>query len=278
MRLSVLGCLAGLIVMIAGPAAVAAPGAPAPPAPSTAAEVHATPAAGAAYILGPGDVIEVSILGRSDYTTNGRIGEDGAFRLPFLGAVVAANRTSSQLGEYLASTLDAGGYFAHPIVKVEITSYACRCVTVLGEFVHPGLVSVDRAYRLSEIIARVGGVKESGAGYVIFRPKTGQQRRIDIAAMAHGDLIDDPNVSAGDIILSFEGDHFYIAGQIILPGAFPLHPGETFRQAISRAGGVTASGDPQAITVTRAGKKFTHVDLDSKVMPGDTILVRERLF
>jgi polysaccharide biosynthesis/export protein len=149
---------------------------------------------------------------------------------------------------------------------------------VLGQVVTPGLIPVDRPYRLSEIMARVGGLKESGAAYVIFTPAHGQQRHILIKDLATGDLKDDPYVSPGDKIYAPEAELFYVSGQVKQPGAFGLLPDITFRMALSRAGGVTDSGSDKNFTVTRAGKKMTHVDLDQKVMAGDVIVVPERLF
>ena len=230
------------------------------------------------YILGPSDVIEVDLLGHPEFTTKGRVGEDGVFRLPYVGATTAANKTTAQYADDVAKALDAGGFFTHPIVKVDVVSYASRVVTVLGNVGTPGLVPVDRAYRLSEIIARVGGVKESGADYVILRPKLGGERRIPIKALATGDINDDPYVSPGDKIYSPPIELFYVSGQIKAPGVFPMTPNLTIRMAISRGGGLTDAGSDKAVTVTRGGKKLRHIDLDGPVQPGDVIVVGERLF
>ena len=230
------------------------------------------------YILGPSDVVEVSVLGHPDFTTRERIGEDGSIRLPFLGATPAAGRTSLQLVTDVASALEKGGYFSKPIVKVDVVSYASRYVTVLGNFGQPGLIPVDRVYRLSEIVARVGGVKETGADYVVLRPKNGGERRILIAALATGDANDDPIVSPGDKIYSPPLELFYVSGQIKTPGGFPITKGLTIRMALSRGGGLTDAGSDRAVTLTRDGKKIRHVDLDAPVLPGDVIVVGERLF
>jgi polysaccharide export outer membrane protein len=263
--------IGGLGVLVAASASFAIAAPPAPP-PSR------DPAAASSYILGPSDVIEVSVLGKADFTTKGRIEDDGTFRVPFLGPVVAANKNAGQLSDDIARALDAGGYFTHPIVKVEVSSFASRYVTVLGQVNRPDLVTVDRAYRLSEIIARVGGIREGGADYVIYRPKEGSERRMPLEAMATGDLRDDPYVSAGDKVFCPEADLFYISGQVRSPGAFPLKANMTYRMAISRAGGLTDSGSDKAVTVTRNGKKTGHINLDSKIQAGDTVVIGERLF
>ena len=230
------------------------------------------------YILGPSDVIEVSVQGRTDYASRQRVGADGSIQLQFLGNVQAANKTTRQLGEEIAAALDKGGFFTRPVVTVEISSYASRYVVVLGNVGTPGLVPVDRAYHLSEIVARVGGIKESGADYVILRPHNGAERRLSIVALATGDASDDPYVSPGDKIYSPNAEVFYISGQIKAPGAYAVLPNMTFRMAISRGGGLTDSGSDGRLSLTRGGKRVQHVDLEKNVEPRDVIVVGERLF
>lgn len=248
-----------------------------PAKPTGAASTGQSPAA-PAYILGPSDVVEVGVLGRADFTTRGRINEDGTIRLPFIGAVQAANKTSEQLSADVAGALESGGFFSHPIVKVDVVSYASRYVTVLGSFAAPGLVPVDRAYRLSEIVARVGGVREGAADYVVFRPRQGEERHISVSALATGDGADDPFVAPGDKIYAPQADMMFISGQIKLPGSYPISPGMTLRMALSRGGGLTDSGSDKKITITRKGKKLDHIDLEQKVEAGDVIVIGERLF
>jgi polysaccharide export outer membrane protein len=230
------------------------------------------------YILGPADVIEVSVLGRNEYTTRSRISEDGTIQLQYLGVVTVAGKTASQVSDEVAAALEKGGYFANPIVRVDVVSYASRYVTVLGDVGAPGLVPVDRAYHLSEIVARVGGIKESGADYVILRPQRGEERRITIATLATGAASDDPLVAPGDKIYSPPAEVFYVTGQVKSPGGFPIMQDMTVRMALSRAGGLTDSGSDKKVTITRKGKKLGRVDLDSRIQPGDVILVGERLF
>lgn len=250
--------------------------------PAVAAKPAAAPSPAASpdqsYILGPADVIEVSVLGRTDYVFRDRIASDGTIQLQFLGVVPAGGRTIEQLSDQVAQALDKGGFFTHPVIKVDIVSYASRYVVVLGNVRTPGLVPVDRAYHLSEMIARVGGVTEAGAAYVILRPQHGPERRLNVAMLATGDADEDPLVAPGDKIYSPAADVFYISGQIKSPGAFGILPDMTVRMALARAGGVTDSGNERGVSLTRAGKKIAHVDLDGKVAPGDVMVVPERLF
>ena len=268
-----LGQIVLMLALVAGlqggaiSAAVAAPATDPTPATATAS-----------YVLGPDDVVEVSVLGRTDFTNRGRIAADGTLQLPYLGVVAAARKTAREFADGVARSLEAGGYFARPIVKVDIVSYASRYIVVLGDVHAPGLVPIDRAYRLSEIIARVGGVTDGGADYVVLRSETTGEHRFRIADLATGDRTQDPYVSAGDKVYVPHAEQFFISGQVKGPGAFPLTAGMTLRMAIGRAGGLTDAGSEGHIKVTRQGKVVPRMKLDDPLVAGDVIVVGEGLF
>jgi polysaccharide biosynthesis/export protein len=259
-----------------------APQGPAAAQPPVVSQPGAGVAAGAAkpddgYVLGPEDVVEVEVVGRSDFKVRAKVGSDGTIPLPFIGSVNAATKTSRQLAEDVRQALERGGYFVRPIMRVEVVSYASRYVTVLGQVVNPGLVPVDRAYRLSEILARVGGVRENGADYVVLRPENGPEQRRSVKELAMGDPARDPFVSPGDKIYAPEAEIFYISGQVRAPGAYPVASDMTLRMALAKGGGLTDLGSERAIKVTR-GSKVSKLGLNEKILPGDVVVVGERLF
>ncbi|HEX4182358.1 MAG TPA: polysaccharide biosynthesis/export family protein [Caulobacteraceae bacterium] len=230
------------------------------------------------YIIGPGDTVEVDLLERTDFNTKAKVGTDGMIQLPYIGAIRAADHTTQQLSKDIAAALIKGGFFSHPNLSVQVSSFAARYVTVLGAVTSPGLVPIDRAYRVSEILARVGGVKDGAADYVVLRPAKGEERHLTVKALAVGGPTEDPYVSPGDTIYSPTAELFYISGQVKSPGAYALVSDMTLRMAIGRGGGLTDLGSDHGVKITRSGKKLSKVDLDSKIEAGDVIVVGERLF
>ncbi|MGZ5921532.1 MAG: SLBB domain-containing protein [Rhizomicrobium sp.] len=230
------------------------------------------------YILGSQDVIQVDALGRSDFSTKARIGADGTVQLPFLGAFPAADRTTVQLRDQIAAALQKGGFFAKPIIQVEIISFASRYVTVLGAVGSPGLVPVERPYRLSEILARVGGVRENGADYVILRSAKGPERTLQVKDLATGDESTDPYVQPGDKIFSPTAELFYVKGQVKAPGGYPLTTNMTLVMALARGGGITDLGSDSHIKIVRKNVTITPKDLNVKIEPNDVIDVGEGFF
>lgn len=259
-------------------------GASAQPAPVVAAappatlESPGTQPAGAQqeYVLGPEDVVEIDVLGTND-KTRARIYTDGTLQTNLVGKVTASGRTPRELGVELAKALKAGGFYADPVVSVEIVGFASRYVTVLGAVGNPSLVPINRPYRLSEILARVGGVREGAADYVIVRPDKGPEKRYLVDKLASGAESEDPFVQPGDKIFSPTAEIFYISGQIRSPGSYPLKGDMTIAQAIAKAGGLTDSGNDKRVKVKRDGKLLKLV-VDAKVLPGDVLTISERLF
>lgn len=243
-----------------------------------AAEIApAQPNANAEYVLGAEDVIEVEVVGQPD-KARARVYTDGSVQLNLVGKLEAAGKTPKQLGAEIAAALRAGGFYADPAVNVEVSSYASRYVTVLGAVGSPSLVPINRPYRLSEILARVGGVRGDAADYLVVRPEApGPERRYLIDQLAMGDAEKDPYVTPGDKIYAPVAEVFYVSGQVNSPGPFAIKTDLTVRQAIARAGGLTASGSDKKVEVTRGGKKVK-LNADAKVEPGDVLVVGERLF
>jgi polysaccharide export outer membrane protein len=203
---------------------------------------------------------------------------DGTIQLPLIGKIQAADHTTAELADTVRKALQTGGYYADPIVNIEVVSYASRYVTVLGAVGSPGLVPINRPYRLSEILARVGGVREGSADYLIIRSADGTEKRPIIREIATGGPDKDPYVTPGDKIYAPAADVYYLYGAVKGPGVFPLIGGDmTIRMALAKAGGVSENGSDKHVEVTRGGKTIT-LDPNAKLQPGDVVFVKERLF
>jgi polysaccharide biosynthesis/export protein len=230
------------------------------------------------YVLGTGDMVEVAVLGRDDFRSRVQIQVDGTIQLPFIGDIPAINRTVLQLRNEIRTALVAGQYFNEPAVSVTVVSYASRYVTVLGEVASPGIVAIDRSYRLSEIMARIGGLRPSAADVITLVRASGEALKLDMVAVATGDVSQDVIVNPGDRIFVAQASQFYIYGEVNGPGAYKLERNMSLRMALARGGGVTAQGTERRIKVIRDGVELPKVDLNAPVQPNDTIRVGQRIF
>lgn len=253
------------------PTATAAPASPAARPPANAMSTDG-------YQIGAEDVVEVDVLGQNDFRSRVKVKTDGTIPLPYLGNVQAAGYTAITLAQSVASRLKTAGIFSDPVVNVEIVAYASRYIIALGEVGSIGIVPVDRAYRLSEILARVGGIKSSGTNYIILTRPGQPGMKFMAENLARGTEADDPMVQPGDKIFVPLADKYYMSGAINSAGEFTLNEALTVRKAIARAGGVKPEGSINKVRIFREGREIKRVNLETLVQPGDSIVIGERLF
>ena len=235
------------------------------------------------YLLGEGDAIQVSIPGRTDFNTQVQIQPDGTVQLPYVRSIRAAGLSPQGLQDAIAAKLMAGGYFTNPIVNVVVTGYSSSYVTVLGQVNQPGLLPINRNFRLSEIIARAGGIGPNGSETVSLTRQNGEQLSFTVEQMATGGAAMDPYVEPGDKIYVArveEGERpvFYIYGQVNAPGSYPVVEGMSLRMALARGGGLTSLGSEKKVDVYRNGVELDHTKLDDVIQAGDVVKVGERFF
>jgi polysaccharide export outer membrane protein len=270
------------VLLLAAPAMAQAPPAPQPPQSRPAAAPN-TPQANAvdsSYLLGAGDVVEIGLVGRESFG-RARVSTDGTILLPMIGAIPAAERTVLQLADDVRQALIKGGFYADPVVRTEVVGINSRYVTVLGSVGSPGLLPLDRNYRLSEILARVGGRSGSGADYILLTRATGgPSERYSIAQLASGGSDKDPLVRTGDKIYvpTVENEVFYISGQVNAPGSYAVTEGLTVRKAIAKGGGVNENGSEKKVKIVRDGKTLKGIKLEDPIKVGDVVTIGERLF
>lgn len=266
-----------LLPLLMAGAAADAQSAPTPPAPKSASQAEKDALAG--YVIGPEDVIEVSVLGQPEFTTRARVRVNGTVALPFIGETAVSGKTAITLSNEIGQKLKAGGYYANPVVNVDIVGFSSRYVIILGDIVQPGLQPVDRSYRLSEIIARAGGLRETGADYVLVRRANGEELKVPFETLASGGREEDPMVEPGDKIYVPAAELYYIYGQVGAPGQYPIKGKGpmTVRMALARAGGIGPNGSAKRIKVFRNGAE-AKIKMDEPIRPGDVLVVGERLF
>lgn len=266
------------------PAMSAAAQTAAAPAPAAVSVVPpaATPPAftslGDGYVIGIGDTLDVAMVGADDFRGRVVVQQDGTIQLPYVGSLKATDKTLLQLGKEIADALDRGGYYVKPAIQVTVGQISSRYVTVLGEVGTPGLVPLDRAYRASEMIARVGGIKPTGGETFFLRRAGGEEISLTLEQIARGGPDADPVVNPGDKIFVPEAPTFYIYGQVNAPGTFPIMNKMSLRMALARAGGLTSLGSDKRVTVIRGGEELKKFNLSDPIQNDDVIVVGERFF
>jgi polysaccharide biosynthesis/export protein VpsN len=113
----------------------------------------------AIYLLGPGDLISISVYEEADLSfAELRIGDTGLINYPFLGEVDVVGKTSSQLEQQLRQGLIQGEYLINPTVTVTIVQY--RPFYINGEVAQPGSYPYEPGLTLRKAISIAGGFTE----------------------------------------------------------------------------------------------------------------------
>lgn len=230
------------------------------------------------YVLGAGDIIEVSVLGSAEPPARVQVQTDGSIQLPLLGSMQAADSTILDLRDKVRRALRNGGYYTNPFVNINVVSYASRYVVVLGEVGSPGIVPIDRSYRVSEILARVGGARATGADYITLTRASGEQFTLSVKDMATGGTDKDPVVNAGDKLFIPKAETFYIYGQVNAPGTYAIDGKMTLRMALARGGGLTSMGSEKRVKIYRNGEEIRKFNPSDTIKGGDVVVVGERFF
>lgn len=259
------------------------------------------------YVIGPQDVLQISLFDQEELSGKYPVDQDGTFTFPLIGRVKAGGLTLRELEAELKRLL-MDGYFKNPQLSVGIDQYRSQRIFIVGEVRNPGTYQLTGEMSLIEAISRAGSTlptasgealivraREDGAGTEAREPGAngepgapalanigdGDVTRVDLKELQSGALSRNAQLQDGDTIFVPRAEEIYVFGQVRAPGAYPISRETTVLQALSLAGGVTDRGATNRIRIVRL-EKGTQVEqrvkLDFIVRPGDTIIVPERFF
>ncbi len=275
--LRVLALLATGLALIAGLAT----------APARAQQPATAEAARDDYLLGPGDAIRIQVFQNPDLTVEARVSEAGVISFPLLGALRIGGMSPTNVEKLIAQRLRDGKYLQNPQVTVNVTTFRSQQVSVLGNVARPGRYPLETTgMRLSEVLSLAGGIAPTGADEVVLvTARNGKPLRLEIDLVdmfASGDLTQDPQMQAGDVVYVNRAPQYYIYGQVQRPGQYGVDRGLTLAQAIAKGGGLTLRGTDRGVRVHRRyGSKQIQIlepKLDDPIRPDDLIFVRESVF
>jgi polysaccharide export outer membrane protein len=195
------------------------------------------------YVLGPGDVVEVSVFGNEDLSRTIPVRPDGMISLPLIGEVKAAGLTPEQLRQQVTTMF--ARYVKNPQVVVIVRDFrkVSVRVTILGQIGRQGRLDLEPGARLLDAIAAAGGLSDTaGLGEVRLVREGAPPRTINIERMlVLGDLSDNVTLQPGDLIIVPEdlSARVFLLGEVGRPGVYPLRGKLTVIQVVVQAGGPT---------------------------------------
>jgi len=246
------------------------------------------------YVIGPADVIEVSVLKMPELSREYRVSADGTIEMPFLGPIQAEKTTSRELAGAITKQLQEG-YLVDPQVSV-ILRHVNRRYFVQGAVRLPGVYNIEGRPTLLELLSIAGGLDPThgSTAFIIHKTQASQNdaeavydmKKADLYRLLRGEFSENVRIEPGDILQIPPFDVFFVAGEVKAAGSFPLKEGMTLRQAISLAQNTNPTAAPSKAVIFREDgskeKKQVPVDItavmrgrqpDVEIMANDIIVV-----
>jgi protein involved in polysaccharide export with SLBB domain len=257
-----------------------------------------------------GDLIDVDVVGSTEYDWRGTLTDEGFLRLvnysesPIYGLCRNEETVAADVVKSLSK------FLREPKVIVKILDRSNRPVAVLNGAVKiPQRFRLNRPVFLNEIIINSGGFTEKVSGDIqIFRPKSlnclsetttkeksndneTKKEKNDAAAQDNSEYINikiidlingkkeaNPQILSGDVINVLEAESVYVIGGVANPKQLSFRSQITVSRAVASAGGLTKDALPQKITIFRRENKSTKIieaDLDKiKANPAEDVVLQ----
>lgn len=156
------------------------------------------------YIIGPEDVLIISVWKEPELTQTVSVRPDGKISLPLLNDLPASGITALQLKARISNGLKR--FITDPVVTVIVQSARSHKASVVGEVMRPGTYYINSRTTLVEMISLAGGFRDYAATDKIWvmRTDNGKAKKIpfnyrDFVKGKH--LEQNIVVKSGDIIV-----------------------------------------------------------------------------
>jgi polysaccharide export outer membrane protein len=237
-------------------------------------------------LIGPGDMLKISVYGNPDLNIETRVSEAGKITFPLINAVTVEHLSVAAAENKIAGLLETGGFLRKPQINIVVTLLQSQQVSVLGQVSKPGRYPLDGKRSVTDMLALAGGASVDGGDVVTLirgGDAGGKKEVIDLAAMMRsGDMTKNVELVAGDILYVDRAPRFYIYGEVQRPGVYRLERNMTVAQALSVGGGLSARGTERGLRIKRGDEsgntKEISVKHDEVLQADDVVYVQESLF
>jgi protein involved in polysaccharide export with SLBB domain len=256
------------------------------------------------YVVGAGDVLQLTVPQVSSLDRQITVRPDGMIVLPMAGEMRAGGITLEQLEYQIARRLSD---FNRNVgaVSLSVAESKSRSIYVLGRVVTPGKYAFADPIHLFDLIREAGGFAEDALRTrVKVVHRQGDQERIEYAnvesALNNGDLDSLPLVRAGDTVIVSKrngtqevgADGIQIIGEVRSPSIYALEDVNDLVGMMLLAGGPTESANLDKVRLVRtdtSGRTMSYrvnvedylqggvASQNPEVQAGDTIYVPRKL-
>lgn len=221
------------------------------------------------YLLGPGDVLGIYLLGKSQQEMQLTVAADGKLYLPAAGVVAVSGRTLDESRALIDKSLARvyGGY------DLELMLITPKLVSVdlTGEVRRPGRYSLSSLNTVLDALSAAGGIAPLGSLRHVQLSRAGATKQIvDLYPfLLQSDRRDEFFLQSGDrIFVPPSRDWVAMTGDVLRPGMYELGLTPTpLPEALAMAGGAAPLADLRRLELSRVdslGRRYAQaLDLQS---------------
>ena len=238
------------------------------PAGPSAAMPAVPPVQSADAVVGPGDLLELSVFDVPELSKSVRVTGDGELDLPLIGKIQASGKSAAALAAVIAERYRTGNLVLNPQVTIRILEFATQGITISGEVQHPGVYPDFGPKSLSDAIALAGGMTAQADTHVQIMHRsshTEQSIRVPLEGLRTSADENTP-VYPGDSIYVPRAGVVYVLGDVTRPGGIVMRNGQlTVLEALSESQGLKGTAKLQdAFILRKHGESYARIDVPLK--------------
>jgi protein involved in polysaccharide export with SLBB domain len=205
------------------------------------------------YIMGEGDEVHISIFGSSQTEIHQRIGADGSIQPANSSKIFLKGMTLEQARQAIRSKLASSYSFRPDQIAVTITTARTVMVNIYGEVGVQGGFTLSALNSAFNALAAAGGPTKIGSVRNVQLSRGGKTSRLDLYKyMTKPDPNAQYDLQNGDVLFVPVADNIVtIEGSVNRPMRYEMVAGETVKDLIRYAGGVTYNVYPDYLQIER---------------------------
>jgi len=198
------------------------------------------------FTLGPGDQVEVELLGKPTSRNILTVGPDGKLYFDLLPGLDVWGLTIAQTKALFQKEMER--YVSTPEVSVSLKAVNSKYVWMLGKVTRPGLYPTTAPMTLLEAMSIAGGTTKANSQTTTidladlryaFVIRSGQSLPVDFQRLLEGDTSQNIYLKPDDFVYvpSSAAREIYLFGAVRTPRPMPLSEQPTLVSAIAAGGG-----------------------------------------
>jgi len=224
------------------------------------------------YLLGPGDVIQISVWGYPELTNVITVRPDGKVSFPLIKEIIATGMTPEELRQEINKQLCQ--VIKDAQISLIVINFRTINVSVLGEVSKPGLYSLTERVDVLKAISAAGGLTaEAGLRNATIIRKNQEITPLDLEKLfIQNDLTQNYLLDSGDSLYipkAFAITNISVAGEVNSPGFYSLEGKVDVLKAISACRGLTQKAGFKNAIITKLNDEIIQVDLEKLLIQND---------